>query len=147
LSNENKSINEDKSIKGKIQKALNVLEMEGEKLNTFLFGTPSSEMMEKGIRTLFPSFGDDIRQKTELTSRDVRACLYLKLAGKWVCKPFDAVAEEFMHLQISKGRMGRTELSTILMMANLLENLPKETVSKLFIKPQGEGVTPIAEKK
>lgn len=118
----------------KIQKALEKLKMEGERLNAFLFGTPSSEMMEKGIRTLFPIEGEDIREKTELTGRDVRACLYLSLIGKWKSKPFGDVAEEFMFLQISRGRMGRNELAMILTWSSILENMPKEVISKLALK-------------
>jgi len=123
-------------MKKALKKAVETLKLEGENINRFLFGTPTTEMMEKGIRTLFPSEGEDIRQKTELTGRDVRACLYLQLIGKWFCEPFGAVSKEFMHLQVSRGRMGRNELATILVMGNMLENLPKEAISKLVVKPQ-----------
>lgn len=122
--------------KNKIKKALQLLKVEGDKLNAFLFGTASSEMIEKGIRTLFPVEGEDISQKTELSGRDVRACLYLKLVGKWKCKPFEDVAEQFMRLQVSRNRLGRNELATILMMANIIQNFPKEAVSKFFMKPE-----------
>jgi len=123
-------------MKKAIKKAVDTLKLEGENINRFLFGTPTTEMMEKGIRTLFPSEGEDIRQKTELTGRDVRACLYLSLVGKWFCTPFKDVSQEFMHLQVSRGRMGRNELAAILVMGNMLENLPKEAISKLVVKPQ-----------
>lgn len=123
-------------MKKAIKKAIDTLKLEGESINRFLFGTPTTEMIEKGIRTLFPSQGEDIRQKTELTGRDVRACLYLRLVGKWFSKPFGDVSQEFMHLQVSRGRMGRTELAAILVMGNMLESLPKEAISKLVVKPQ-----------
>lgn len=131
-------------MKKSIKKAIETLKLEGENINRFLFGTPTSEMMEKGIKTLFPSEGEDIRQKTELTGRDVRACLYLSLVGEWFCKPFGKVSHEFMHLQVSRGRMGRNELAAILVMGNMLENLPKEAISKLVVKPQS-GVVPIGQ--
>lgn len=124
----------------KIRKAVETLKLEGERLNAFLFGTPTSEMMEKGIRTLFPSESEDIRQKTQLTGRDVRACLYLNLIGKWFCEPFGDVASEFMFLQISRGRMGRTELATILTLGSILENFPKEAASKLLLKSESGNV-------
>jgi len=123
--------------KGKIQKVLEELKLHGEQLNAFLFGTPASEMVDKGIKTLFPSQTEDIRQKTELSGRDVRACVYLLLAGKWVSKPFGEVATEFMFLQISRGRMGRQELTAILTLSSILENLPKDVVSKIALGSKG----------
>jgi len=125
-----------------IKKALDKLGLEAKQLNEFLFGTPSSELMDKSIQTLFPA--NDIREKTELNPRDVRACLYLKLIGKWYCEAFGEVADEFMHLQISRGRMGRMELTTVLTLANLLENFPKEVTSKLIL---GKGEAKNGEKK
>ncbi|MDH5635292.1 MAG: hypothetical protein OEY47_01315 [Candidatus Bathyarchaeota archaeon] len=122
-----------------IQKALETFKMKGEELSSFLFGSPSTEIMKQGVATLFPS--NDVREKTELTGRDVRACLYLILTGKWICKPFGDVAEEFMHLQISRGRMGRNEMVSILTLSNILENLPKESVAKLVLR----GETPNVE--
>lgn len=137
-------IKKPKISKKKLKKTLDLLKLHGDKLNAFLFGTSSSEMVDKGIKNLFPHEGEDVRQKTELTGRDVRACLYLNLIGKWKSESFGEVATEFMNLQISRGRMGRTELSNILMLGNLLEKIPKEQVSQLFFKSE-QGASNIAE--
>jgi hypothetical protein len=123
--------------KDSLESAVHALEKHGQKITEFLFGTPSTEIMRKGIEALFPS--NDLREKTRLSPRDLRACLFLLLAGKWRSSPFGDVADEFMELEISRDGLGREEMTQILALSNLIQQLPKELSSKLLIRGKDGG--------